>query len=456
MKTRVRWIVALAVLWLALGAAGQEPGYGLREIFVPQTSEFTQYHPGSGPGQFDLSPDGKTVAVEFVTQEADKTFGVWVALWDVRTGQLVGEKQVERDIPTVISQPVRPGPSVRFPDPWYMEGVRFSPDGHMLLVLTGPRLVAVSVPDLKILYAIEDRVRQGNGTKGTYIKDPTDPQELQAALREDDRTKGEYIEGFAMATDRLAILEQTSHEAVGLISLQPSLKVLIVALDGGGVLSQWTRPGLSHSIALSPDGKLLALTASPHPWGYGHVRTGENDVFVLDADSGQVVKAFSSGYVPSDAQFLPGGTELVTTPFAAKKASQATVKVWNLKTGELERQLTYPKYGVRGDTSISANGKWVAATDLWIDPMDLKFDRDNPRGYARLLLWNLSSGKLEYDSGNLGPEYVIGGSPISMTVGEWGPQILVRMSASGDRLAVGGKIISVRSLEAVPSKMPAR
>lgn len=425
MNTRIRWIGALAVLFLALAATGQEPRYRVQEIFVPQTSEFTQHHPGSGPGQFDLSPDGKTVAVEFVTQEPDKRFGVWVALWDVNMQRLIGSQQVEHDIPTIISYAVSSRPSQPFPVPYYVAGLRFSPDGRMLFELTGPSLVALSVPELKILYSIEDRVTAENMTKQMFI------------------------EGFAMAANRLAILEQISHGAPQCFDDPPScsLKVMIADLDSGRILAEWRKPGISHSIALSPDGNLLALTISPRAWGYFGVPTGTKDVFIVRPETGEVVTALSSGYVPADAEFLPEGTELVTTPFGAQNASQATVKVWNLKTGELERQLSYPKHGVRGDMSISANGKWLAAADLWINAMDLRFDRTNPRGYAHLLLWNLSSGKLVYDSGNLGPEYVIGGNPIGMIVGQWEPQILVRMSASGDRLAVGGKIISVRSLE---------
>jgi len=405
--TCIRRMAALAGLFLALGASAQEPSYRPEEIFVPQTSEFTQHHPLAGITSFDLSPDGKTLAVEFGTQEPDKTIGAWVAVWDVNQQRLIGAKQVDRDIPYIV---------------WYRRKIGFSPDGRMLLVLTGPRLVALSFPELKILYAFEDRVL---------------PENAQNQM---------FIEGFAIAANRLAILRQYDNNS----DHSYSLEVKIVDLDSGRVLARWSKSGYSRSISLSPDGNLLALTINPVPWGERNIPAGENNGFIVKPDSGEIVRALNLGYAAGDAEFLPGGTELITVPIDHGEAQfypQDAVKVWNVKTGQVERKLGYPKYGVRGAMSISANGEWAAVTNVWLNPMDLKFDRGPTRGYARLLVWNLASGRLVYDSGNLGREYNLGGAPIDLLMGAGPPAVLVRMSASGNRLALGGELISVYSVE---------
>jgi len=404
-------VTVLAILSLALDARAQGPSYRLKELFVPQTSEFTQQHPGA-VSSFDLSPDGKTLAVEFGTREPDKTNGAWVALWDVDRQRLIGTKQVDGDIPDLV---------------WYMHEIRFSPDGRTLLVLTGPRLAAFSFPELKVLYNFEERVL---------------PQNAQNQM---------IIEGFSMAADRLAILQQYDHNS----DHDRELEVKIADLDTGKVLACWRKPGLSQSIALSPDASLLALTINPGPWGVRNILRGADNIFVLKAQSGSVVRAFSSGSAAGNAEFVSGNSTLTTMPINSDFEPEDAAMLWNLKTGQLEQKLGYPKYGVRGGMSASSDGKLLAVAAIWLNRMDIKLDRDNPRGGARLLLWSLPSGKLIYSSHEqLSQEYDLGGLPISMLLGgAWGgsPPVLVRFSASGNRLAVGGGLISVSSLETAPA-----
>jgi WD40 repeat protein len=401
-KKSFEWMAALAVLLLAHGASSQQQTYRLREIFVPQTSEFTQHHPGA-VNSFDLSPDGKTLAVEFGTQEPDKTKGKWVALWDVDRQRLIGTQQVDQNIPPIV---------------WYTTKIRFSPDGRMLVVLTGPHLVALSFPELKILYAVEDRVLPENAEQQMFI------------------------EGFSIVSNRLAILQQYNHNS----DHDSSLEVKIADLDSARLLASWTRPGMSRSIALSPDASLLALAINPVPFGVRNIPAGENNVFLIKSDSGQVVRAFNSGSSVSNAEFV-GGKTVMTVPDSTAFESQDAVKVWDINTGRMEEKLGYAKYGLRGDTSISADGRLLAVAAIWLNPEDVRFDRDNPRGGARLLLWSLPSAKLAYRSEKLGWKYDLGESPI-MVGDSW--LVLVRMSESGSRVAVGGALISVYSLESAP------
>jgi hypothetical protein len=100
-KITVVMAVVVTTLSLRVPAVGyRESGYGLSEIFVPQTSTLSDpNHPFGASVAFDLSPDGKTLAVEFGTREPDKRITDWVALWDVESQHLITTKEVEQDEP---------------------------------------------------------------------------------------------------------------------------------------------------------------------------------------------------------------------------------------------------------------------------------------------------------------------------------------------------------------------
>jgi len=395
--------IMAGILLLTSRVSAQEPSYRLREIFAPQTSEFTERHPGV-TNSFDLSPDGKKLAVEFGTQEPDKTIGAWVAVWDVDTERLIAATQVDQKIPNLM---------------WYRHEVRFSPDGRVLLVLTGPSVVALSSSELKILYTLEDRVLPENAQKEMLI------------------------EGFSVAVNRLAVLKQYDHNS----GHAPSLEVEIANLESGNVIADWIKPGLSHSIALSSDASLLALTMNPGPWGVRNIPLGADNIFVVKTDSGDVVRAFNSGSAAGNAEFVGGSTALITMPIYSDFEPGDKATLWNVKTGHFNQTVGYPKYGLRGGMSTSANGELLAVAAFWLNPADVRLDRDNPRGGARLLLWTLPKGKLIYESEKLGQEYDLGRLPMSLSWGFMTPPVLVRMSASGDRLAFGGQLISVNSVE---------
>ena len=136
-------VLTAAVIGLTLPVSAGGPrksGYDLRGIFVPQTSELSQPNrPFGASGAFDLSPDGKTLAVEFGTRELDKRFTDWVALWDVESQRLVATKEVEHDEPkqTLSSSFSRDAVKTKLTVPvpifWQSKNIRFSPDGRKLL-----------------------------------------------------------------------------------------------------------------------------------------------------------------------------------------------------------------------------------------------------------------------------------------------------------------------------------
>jgi hypothetical protein len=217
-------------------------------------------------------------------------------------------------------------------------------------------------------------------------------------------------------------------------------------LDSGEVLARWTWPRSSYSIALSADANFLALAINPDRWGYRDIPTGANNVFIVRPNSGEVVRGFSSGCAMSNAEFVGGDKTLVTIPLNSHLGPDDAVKLWDRDTGRMEGKLDYPKYGLRGAISVSADGNLLAIAAYWLNFKDIRLDRDDTRGSARLLLWSLPARKLVYTSEELGQEYNFGALPMGVSWGGMTPPVLVRMSAAGDRLAVGGELISVKSI----------
>jgi WD40 repeat protein len=419
------------VLLLTTSAHSQGLEMQLREILVPQLGEFTTQHTGE-VDSFDISPDGKTLAVEFGTREKDGTFGVWVAVWDVDSGHLVAVQQVEWNYPTYNFQTDNKFLKAwnGLPLPGYKHDLRFSPNGNKLIVLTGPHLVVLSFPELKSLYSFAD---------------PEDPHSEHERM---------MLTDFAVSAqgNRLALLRQYTRVIMyesGHFDPR-SFELTIADLSDGKVLARWSKPGHDESVALSPDGTQVALTVNPVATGIAAIPTGQNDVFILKAESGELVRAFNTGYAAGDAQFLRNGDKLVTIPADQEGQPEFyprnTVRVWNLATGQIEQELRYPKYGVRSSShvAISANGEWLAVANPWHNPSDIQRDRDVVRGWVRLLVWNLPSAQLTYESGDLQSAYQL--QPAAPQ-GVSGSEVVVRESASGSRLAVGGQLISVYSID---------
>lgn len=424
-------IVSAVTLLFGADASTQEHGTHVQELFVVQNSDFTTQHPG-GVWSFDLSPDGKTLAVEFGTHVPDVgrkygKFGIWVALWSVDTGRLVAAQEIEDDLPLYIIGQYNKG----LPFAWYEHKLRFSGDGRALIVLTGPRLVALSFPELAPMWTLED---------------PVDLDSDKAQM---------VFTNFSVSVQagRVAVLRQYVKGDVKTIVGPYSFEVLTADLRDGKLLGRWSKAGHSESIALSPDGSLLALalTMSERQLSRdGLVPIGQSNVLVLNADSGEVVRAFNTGPLAGDAQFLASAKRLVTVPYDHGSSDpqwylNGTVKLWNLETGQLDRELSYPKYGVRNSSemALSADGSWLAVADPWHNSADIKSDRDVTRGWVRLLVWHIPTGRLVYESNDLGANFELqSGLP-----GLFGRPVLVRVSGSGNRLAIGGELIAVYSID---------
>ncbi|MFQ5874393.1 MAG: WD40 repeat domain-containing protein [Dehalococcoidia bacterium] len=386
--------VPLLLLVMAGSAWAGASEADLQEVYVVQNSEFTGQFPTGFVRSLDLSPDGKMLAVEFEVWEGEGLAGIWITLWDVDKQCLQTAKRLE-------------GPDTEVGNyPQYGYRVQFTLDGHLLLVLTGPRLVALSLPDLEVSYAIE------------------------APAHEDPGAMFIYKFSVAAGTNRVALL-YVPHRVFG-----TSFDVQVADLENGKLGERWHGAGQASNIALSPDGATVAV-----PIVSGLARSGENKCLLFDARSGERIRTITTLYATGDVLFLDEGTQLLTIPQyheAPEYYPTDTVKVWNVSSGELLSEFGYGKEGMRGVVSASRDGTRLAATTTWSNPSDIRWDRDNIRGFTRFLLWETTSRKQLFVSSDLSGQ-------MQPYVGE-SSDFLIRLSADGTRLAVGGELISVYSI----------
>lgn len=401
--SRVATTIATLALCLAVGstAQGKGPKVKVREVFVHNASvvhnsEYASRFRGANTLSFDLSPDGKTLAVELETFEEQRRQGVWVALWDVETKQLRSVKRLEGPVGEV------------FPHAQYGTQVRFTHDSRMLIVLTGPRFVALKLPDLEEHYAVE------------------------APAARDDSPSRLFIYKFSIATpaNRLALL-YVYHRVYS-----ASYEVKILDSKNGEVLQHWRGAGQAAHISLSAEGKRVAVSVVS-----GVARSDKNNVLIFDASSGDLVRILNPQYATGSLQFVGNGNQLATVAryhMVPKFYRTDTIKLWDVSTGEVLREIGYRKYGIRGALAISSNGGRLGAITEWDNPMAIRMDWSWPPGFTRFLIWALPTGESLFVSQNLRGH------------GLWNSadgEFPLRFSADGTRFAVGSNPITVYSFE---------
>jgi WD40 repeat protein len=357
-------LIALIPLWANAGIGPQLPErVRVEEVDVLQTDFFLSKFPAGSLKAFDLSPDGKTVAVEFETWEPDGMRSIWITLWSLEPQRLERTIRLE-------------GPDREVGrNPQYSYQVQYSLQDNLLFVLTGPRLLALSLPTLQPAYALEARV----------------PYELIG--------KQLFIYRFALASDSkwLAIL-YLYHSGSS-----RSFEIRLLDSEKGTTVNRWVKPGRASNIAISPDGKRIALPVNPVVTGLRVPSNGKN-VFVFDATSGEALQSFNTDYTAACAEFVSNGQQLLTVADnhgSPEHYSADTLKLWDVGSGTLLRELRYSDYGIRGTLGLAGNGRMVIVVTEWADPRDIRHDRDIIRGFARFLLWDLSSASPTFTSPGL-------------------------------------------------------
>ncbi|MFQ5904176.1 MAG: WD40 repeat domain-containing protein [Candidatus Binatia bacterium] len=370
------------------------PSARVDSTFSIQGADFPENYPATFIKAFDLSPDGKILAVEFEAWEGKGLTAIWVALWNTEDNGLISHKRLEG-----------PGKDI-LANVQYSYDIRFTRDGRKLLVLTGPRLLTVDVNTLDTLHSIS--------SEAPHVWPP----------------KGLVIRNFSISRDSRILAVLYDFHA----SYSPSSTIRVFDFQSGRLLTEWTIEGTARSMSLSPGGKQIILSMNTVIAGR-KVPLEVQNVLLVDTRTGRRLRGFNTGYLAGDAQFLPDGKQIAT--ISANVAewrlySEDTLKIWDAESAELLEELHYEKYGIRGTLAIAHEAPLLAVSTGWGNPTDIKLDRDVTRGFDRLQLWDISTGKLLFVSSDLA------GDPLPGFGG-----FLTRVSASGTKVAVGGTIVHV-------------
>ena len=361
-------------------------------------SEYSKRFPGAFVEAFDISPDGTSVVVEFEVAEGNGVLAQWLTLWNTKTGELTSSKRVEESRPA---------------SRWsrqFGHDVRFVADGSRLLVLTGPRALVVDSTTLDILHELHP--------SNQVVKELND--------------KFVYKVAICHSPPRAALL-RIPHRVYG-----ETFNVSTYSIDDGKLLVQWTDEGLATNISYSQACDLIAVSTVSDL-----ARSESNSLRIYSAGNGHSKQMISSYHSVGGVQFRPDVGQVLTIPrhhLNPELYPTDTIRVWDVITGELLREYEYQEFGLRGNMTISRDGRFMAAVTEWENPVDLRGDSGNIRSFSRLLLWNLSHNRKMYVSKNLENEIIF-----SYGQGKH----LVRYSGNGKLLAVGGEAITLYRLESV-------
>jgi hypothetical protein len=156
-------------------------------------------------------------------------------------------------------------------------------------------------------------------------------------------------------------------------------------LDTGAVRSDLRlRPELSAvSLALSPDGSRAAITVRPLDGNF----TTSPDLLIVDVATGAILKEFR---VRTNAQLAFVDNQFLYTLGPPSDGFRRRVKVVDVNTGQVVRDITEPKGRTLATLAASADGRFVGS-GLW---------RNQPANYGEtespdeFFLWDGSSREL--------------------------------------------------------------
>jgi WD40 repeat protein len=240
-KRRAAILILLAAMPLSGRRHVLQSGVGAAEVLSVAPEKLAGRFPGILA--FDVSPDGQTLAVEFVAANDQNNQVIQVAEWDIASRELKTTKVVEGPAKQLMS------------NPQFQYDLRFTPDGLDLVALTGPRVLILNARTLMPSHVI-----------GL----PPGPGRLPQVGRVLDRL------GISGDGSKLAVISRGIGPTCGDFST-----FRLFDLKSEDLLDTWQFHGCTGGLSLSEDGTraLLGVRANQvEPWRGDLINTATGKV----------------------------------------------------------------------------------------------------------------------------------------------------------------------------------
>lgn len=313
----------------------------------------------------DISPDSRFVAVEASKgskqgQSVDVVEEIQV--WNFRDSKLVASR--------ILAQEKFDNPSDISNDRGF---VRYAEVGARIIVYQGGHLFLL---DSNTLHPLQD-IDLG---KSTW---PHVPPRWSTHSRVAD------VETDASATRAAVLLSWGTGGG----------ELRIYDLISGTLVRKWSFetgfPG-REPISIDPRGHLVAVSLLLFSPGERLLRSKERNVLIFDIDSGKTTTAINTGYIAGAIAFASSEALLTVSLNPEQRYfSKDTLKIWNLRTGSLIRQISSPPGGIHDSVGVSADGR-IGFGYVGLEKKDNHWwqETDYKIIYQRLRLWDLATGNV--------------------------------------------------------------
>lgn len=346
----------------------------------------------------DISPDSRFVAVEASkgSKEGQSIELVnEIQVWDFRNGKPVASKVLSRE---------------KFNDPHDIRSepqfVRYADAGTKIVVCQLDHLLLL---DSKTL----DQLQSVDLGKAAWPRFPPDT-------------------GLVSYVGDVEIDQRGNRAAVLLEWGAEGGELRIYDLGSGNLMRKWSFPNYGFGgISMDPKGARVAISLLPFSPGERPLPSKERNVFVYDVNSGEITSESNTGYLAAEVRFVENDTlATVSAETGLGGHKKDGIRLWDVKTGRLLREILSPSTGVRYHLEVSEDGKTAlgyVAKEVnhwwWFDPASVITE------YERFRLWDLATGGVIATSPDL-PN--VTGSDLALS--PKGDVVLVYRVATGDTL----------------------
>lgn len=365
--TKFLGVVAYALALIASLSYSCTLSVGIHAEGEEEQTSFQIYKLDTGwsTNAVDISPDSRFVAVD-----AGKGSGQGqsvevveeIQIWNFRKRELVASK--------ILSKKEFANPSDIGNDPRF---IRYAETGARIVVYQEGHLLMLDSDTLNQLQDID------LGRSGW----PRVPSRWSTDSRVAD------VEVDANATRAAVLLSWSTGGG----------QLRVYDLMSGALIRKWDFeaefPG-REPVSIDPGGHLVAVSLLLFSPGERLLRSKERNVLISDIDSGKMISAINTGYMAGGIAFASSDTLLTVSLNPEQRYfSKDTLKIWNVQTGSLIRQISSPPGGVHDSVGVSADGR-VGFGYVGLEKKDNHWwqETDYKIVYQRFRLWDLATGNV--------------------------------------------------------------